>query len=320
LIRLILSTIILSTLLFASSIKPSKSIKLEGTAQDMVYKDNSLIISTNEGKIFNYNIKDENLSHITTIPKIKDFMGDEINAKIFSVDYMDGRYLFLSDSGKGGFSNLWIKEDGKPKLILSADDKLTIIKARFIDKDHALLGLLSNEALLLDIPRKKILYRVQLEPSKFSDFALNEDRSKAVFSCESGVLSVIDTKNGHLIKKLKGVNKDNVYKVAFRKDIISGAGKDKRGSIYHLDSGNGDFFQGNFMIYATAISPELKKVAFVMDENNDISIYDLQNKNKLATLHGQKGSMTVLIFKDEGTLFSAGDDNVVNIWKLKEKK
>ena len=319
-IRVILSTIILSTFLFASSIKPSKSIKLEGTAQDMVYKDNSLIISTNEGKIFNYNIKDENLSHITTLPKIKDFMGDEINAKIFSVDYMDGRYLFLSDSGKGGFSNLWIKEDGKPKLILNADDKLTIIKARIIDKDHALLGLLSNEALLLEIPTKKVIYKVQLEPSKFSDFALNEDRSKAVFSCESGVLSVIDTKNGHLIKNLKGVNKDNVYKVAFRKDIISGAGKDKRGSIYHLDSGNGDFFQGKFMIFATALSPDLKKVAFVMDENNDISVYDLQNKNRLATLHGQKGSMSVLIFKDEDTLFSAGDDDEVNIWNLKEKK
>jgi len=126
--------------------------------------------------------------------------------------------------------------------------------------------------------------------------------------------------NNEILKNLKGVNKDNVYKVAFRKDIISGAGKDKRGSIYHLDSGNGDFFQGKFMIFATALSPDLKKVAFVMDENNDISVYDLQNKNKLATLHGQKGSMSVLIFKDEDTLFSAGDDDEVNIWNLKEKK
>lgn len=316
-IRAVFGTIIFSTILFALSIKPSQSIKVEGNVQDMVYVDNSLIISTNAGKIFNYNLEDNNLSKVVTLPKIKDFMGDEIDANIFSVDYMDGRYLILSDSGKGGYSNLWIKEGDKPKLILNSDDKLSIIKVRFIDKDHALLGLLSNEALLLDIPHKKIIYRVQLEPSKFSDFALNEDRSKAVFSCESGVLSVIDTKNGHLIKKLKGVNKDNVYKVAFRKGIISGAGKDKRGSIYRLESGKGDFFQGSFMIYATALSPRLKKVAFVMDENNDISVYDLQNKNKIATLHGQKGSISVLIFKDKDTLFSAGDDNEVNIWKLK---
>ena len=295
-IRVVFGIFIFSTLLFALSIKPSQSIKVEGNVQDMVYVDNSLIVSTNEGKIFNYNLKDKNLSKVVTLPKIKDFMGDDIDANIFSVDYMDGRYLILSDSGKGGYSNLWIKDEGKPKLILNSDDRLSIIKARFIDKDHVLLGLLSNEALLLDIPHKKIIYRVQLEPSKFSDFALNEDRSKAVFACESGVLSVIDTKTGHLIKKLKGVNKDNVYKVAFKKDIICGGGKDKRGSIYHLKSGKGDFFQGDFMIYATGLSGDTKRVAFAMDENNDISVYDLQIKNKIATLHVQIGSPNTIIF------------------------
>jgi len=31
--------------------------------------------------------------------KLKDFMGDIIDTRVASVDYLDGRYLLLSDSG-----------------------------------------------------------------------------------------------------------------------------------------------------------------------------------------------------------------------------
>jgi WD40 repeat protein len=308
---------LLVTISFATIIKPNMQIKVEGNAQDIILQNDDLIIATDAGVVIRYDVNDKKVVKKIKIPTIKDFMGDTINAKIFSVDYIDGRYMFLSDSGQGGYSNLWIHENNQTTKIISHEYKGAIIKARLIDKDHVLLGFLGNEAVLYDLKNKKNIYKTQLDPSKFSDFALNEDKTKAAYGCESGAITVIDVKTGKVLKKLEGINKDNVYKVAFNKDIITGAGQDRRGSFYDLRSGKGDFFEGSFLIYATALSPSSKKAAFAMDENNDITIYDLSTKTELNKLHGQKSTLNSIIFKDEDTIFSASDDDTVMMWKLK---
>jgi len=298
------------------TITPTSTIEVNGTVKDMVLDGDNLIIATDNGHIEVYDtIKKEKIKQIN-IPNVKDFMGDEIPARIMSTDTIDGKYLLLSDSGKGGYSNLFIYDNNLTQ-ILSPNDKEAIIKARFIDKEHILLGYLSNEVALLDLTTKKEKYRVQLSESKFSDFALNEDKSQVIFSCESGILNLVDVKSGKIIKKLKGQNVDNVYRVDFKKDTISGAGQDRRGSIYDVSTGKGSYIAGDFLIYSTALSPSAKKVAFSMDEKNNISIYNTLSKSKIALLKGQKSTLSVIIFKDENQLFSASDDSTIMVWNLK---
>jgi len=297
-------------------ITPTSTIEVNGTVKDMVLDGDNLVIATDNGHIEVYDtIKKEKIKQIN-IPNIKDFMGDEVPARVMSTDTIDGKYLLLSDSGKGGYSNLFIYDNNLTQ-ILSPNDKKAIIKARFIDKEHILLGYLSNEVSLLDLRTKKERYKVQLSESKFSDFALNEDKSQVVFSCESGVLNVVDVKSGKIIKKLKGQNVDNVYRVDFKKDTVTGAGQDRRGSIYDVSTGKGTYIAGNFLIYSTALSPSAKKVAFAMDENNNITIYNTITKSKIALLKGQKSTLNVIIFKDENRLFSASDDSTIMVWNLK---
>jgi WD40 repeat protein len=285
-------------------------------AKDLVIYGNDLIIGTDNGKMQVYDYVKKSFVMETGLPTIKDFMGETIPARISSVDRSGGRYLMVSDSGEGGYSNMWIYENNQTVQIISPKDKEPIIKARFIDKDHILLGFLSDEMALYDLKTKKEIYRVQLSESKFSDFALNEKKDKAVVACESGVLTVIDTKTGKTIRELSGLNVDNVYRVSFRNGLISAAGQDRRGAIYHLDSGKGYYIQGTFLIYATALSPSAKKVAFAMDEHNDISIYSTSTKEKKAILSGQKSTLNVIVFKDENILFSGSNDNTVMMWKI----
>jgi WD40 repeat protein len=301
----------------AGDIVPSQEIVVKGTAKDIMIKDDMLIIATDSGMVQIYDTVKKKFIQEIGLPKIKDFMGDEIPARIHSVDFIDGRFLLLSDSGKGGYANLWLHENNTTTQLLFPKDKKAIVKARFIDKGHILFGYLGNEAALYDIATKKELYHVSLSPSKFSDFALNEDKTRAVFSCESGVLNVIDTKTGKIVKVLEGTNLDNVYKVDFKQGIISGAGQDRRGSLYDVKSGKGDFLQGKFLIYATGLSPSANKVAFAMDEQNNIWIYNRSTKSKIALLKGQKSTLNAIIFQDEDTIFSASDDNTVMMWKLK---
>jgi len=310
---------ILSLWLWATPVlNPVESIEINGTAKDMVLDGDHLVIATDMGHIEVYDsVKKEKIKEIS-IPDVKDFMGDIMPARVMSTDTIRGKYLLLSDSGKGGYSNLYIYDDNLTQL-LSADDKKAIIKARFIDASHILLGYLSNEVALLDIKSKKELYRVQLSESKFSDFALNEDKTQAVFSCESGILSVVETKTGKVLKELKGQNLDNVYKVDFKNGMVSGAGQDQRASLYDVASGKGDYIKGHFLIYATALSPSAQKAAFAMDEKNNISVYNTLTKSKIALLKGQKSTLNVIIFKDENRLFSASDDNTVMVWDLNQK-
>lgn len=297
-------------------LKPIDTIEINGTAKDMVLRDNHLVVATDEGHIEIFDI-DKNNSKIKeiSIPDVKDFMGDIIPARVMSSDSIEQKYLILSDSGKGGYSNLYIYDNNLTQL-LTAKDKRAIIKARFIDKEHILLGYLSNEVALFDIKSKKEIYRVQLSESKFSDFALNEDRTQVVFSCESGVLNLVDVKSGKILKELKGQNVDNVYRVAFKNGTISGAGQDQRGSIYDVKSGKGSYIKGSFLIYSTALSPKADRVAFAMDEKNNISIYNSTTKSKIALLKGQKSTLNVIIFRDENSIYSASDDSTIMVWKL----
>ena len=302
----------------AQTFVPVGSIEINGTVKDMVLHGDDLVIATDMGHIEVYDIlKKEKIKEIS-IPDVKDFMGDVMPARVMSTDTLNGTYLLLSDSGKGGYSNLYVYDSNLSQL-LSADDKEAIVKARFIDGTHILLGYLSNEVALLDIKSKKELYRVQLSESKFSDFALNEDKTQVVFSCESGVLNVVDIQTGKMLKELKGQNVDNVYRVDFKKGMVSGAGQDQRGSLYDVASGEGDYIKGSFLIYGTALSPSASKVAFAMDEKNNISVYNTSNKSKIALLKGQKSTLNVILFKDENRLFSASDDNTIMVWDLNKK-
>ena len=294
---------------------PVETIEVNGTAKDMVLSDGHLVIATDMGHIEVYDTANRQKIKEISIPDVKDFMGDIMPARVMSTDVIGEKYLLLSDSGKGGYSNLFFY-DGSLKQLLSAEDREAIIKARFVDDSHILLGYLSNEVALLDIKSGKERYRVQLSESKFSDFALNEDKSQAVFSCESGVLNVVDVQSGKILRELKGLNVDNVYKVDFKKNTIAAAGQDRRGALYDVTTGKGSYIQGDFLIYATALSPSASKVAFTMDEQNNISIYRTSDKSKIALLKGQKSTLNVIIFKDENRLYTSSDDSTVMVWDL----
>ena len=314
--KILLTLFSLTLFMFAKNISPFATIKVDGGVKDMVLSKNKLIIGTDSGKLEVYNLKEKKITKKIQLPDIKDFMGDTIHTRVASVDFCEGRYAFLSDSGKGGYTNVWLHENNQTKKIISYEDKKTIIKLRFIDKDHLLFGFLGNEVSLYEISTKKYLYTKQLSESKFSDFAVNTDKTKAVFSNESGINFLIDVKNGKILKELKGQNVDNVYKIDFKKDYVSCAGQDRRGAYYNLLTGSNGYFKGNFLIYATALSPNEKRVAYAMDEDNSITIFNLSTKEKIAKLVGQKSTLNTIVFKDKNILFSASDDDNIMMWDL----
>ncbi len=313
--QLLLFYMTLMTALFGQNLSPLHEIKASGIVYDIVADDQYLYAGTGHGELQIFDHHTQQLIKTVTLPKIKDFMSDEIYPKVFSVDHLNGKYLLMSE-GKSGYRNLYIHENNVTNKIISIQDRQAIAKARFIDDQHVLLGTLGNEIILYNFIDKKEIYRFQISQSKFSDFALNTAKDTAVVGCESGEISVIDVQKGKVTQTLKGENLDNTYKVAIRNRVVTGAGQDRRGSYYKLPSGEGGYFEGSFLIYATALSPSGVKAAYAINEANEIAIFDLQNHQQIALLKGQKSTLNTIIFLGEKILFSASSDPTIMVWKL----
>lgn len=306
---------VITSLLFSAELSPRSIIQAGGNVQQIALVDGKIIAGTSVGTLEMYKLSDATKLSTITFPNIKDFTGDEVAPKIFSVDMIDNTLLAVVQASSGA-RELYLVEEGKPQLLIDSKANLFISKAKFVDKNRILVALLSNELLLWDVKNKKEIYRIQPNPSHFSDFALNENRTMVASSCESGEITLFEALSGKIIKVLKGGNVDNVYKVDFKKDVVLCAGQDRRGIVYNVQNGSYERFDGSFLIYAGALSPSLKWGAFAFNEQNDIVLFDLLTKSKAHTLKGQRSTLNTIVFASEKELVSSSDDQFIMIWRL----
>ncbi len=314
--KIVLLTFVLITVLMARDITPEKEIRMQGNVMDMTIYGKFLYVGTNEGTLNVYDMENEKFIEKIQLKKIHDFMGDLMNPKVYSVDLIGDKKLLLAEGEKGA-RELYINENNNTTKIISGKAKLMMQKAKFVDENHIFLGLLSNEIILYDIKAKKSLYLIQLSQSKFSDFALNEDKTQAVIACESGINYLVNVKDGKLIKELKGGNKDNVFKVSFKNGKLSAAGQDRIGAVYDVNGDDIQMFHAPFLIYATGLNSDASQAAYAFGIDNEIAIFNLTTNAKVYNLKGQKSTLNSIIFYDKETLYSGSDDKFIMKWSLK---
>lgn len=314
--RFFISLFFLSSLLFAD-ISPRLMIQASGNVQNIVIHGQNIVAGTSVGTLEVYKISDASLVKKITFEPIKDFTGETIAPKIFSVDALEGADTYLSViQASSGARKLVLIEKGIMRELISEKENLFINKAKFIDSNRILIALMSNELILVDTKSAQKRYQVQINPSHFSDFALNESKSLVASSCESGEITVSDVSTGKMLYVLSGGNVDNVYKVDFKNQKILCAGQDRRGIIYDTQSKSYERFDGSFLIYAGALSPSANLGAFAFNEQNDIVIFDVISKAKKHTLKGQKSTLNTIVFVNEKELVSGSDDQFILIWRL----
>ena len=72
------------------------------------------------------------------------------------------------------------------------------------------------------------------------------------------------------------------------------------------------------MVYAGALDEKAKKAAISLNEYNDVLVFDVDTKEELFILKGNKALITSILFLDENSLVVASDDKKVNIYNLKK--
>jgi len=314
-LRIILISLLFFIYLQAEILTPTFIYEGSGGVTDLVYKDAKLYAATAEGAVDIYDTKEQKRIQTIKVPNIKDFVGDEVASKVYSVDIVNDKIMIVSQ-GKKGYRRVHIYENDTLTEVISTEQAYTIAKAKFIDENRLVIALLSDELILYDIKNAKELYRVQVSGSKFSNFALNEKKDALVLVDESGEVELIRVKDGKILKHFKGQNVDNVFQLDYKNGIIITAGQDRRTAIYSKDGAVAYYKEGSFLIYSAALSPSGKIGGYASDEHNNVTLFDTQSKADIAKLGSHKATLTSILFINEKELFTASDDSHINYWKL----
>lgn len=301
--------------IFAKDLTPNYSLIASGAVTDLVLKEDKLFVATSASSVDIFDINSKEKIDSIKMPKIKDFMQDIIDSKIYSVDVLENNILILSQGQKGG-RNIDIYKDGKIENIIKDKDRLFIARAKFLDENHIIYALLSNQIYLYDIKNKKVLNEIQVSQSKFSHFKLNEDKSKILIADESGILTMIDSKNFEIIKTFRNQNLDNVFQVDIKNNLILTAGQDRRAAIYSMNEKNNYYKEFSFLIYSVGLSPSGNLAGVASDEENNVTIFNTNTKENLYKLTENKSTLSNILFINENEIFVSSDDKKINYYKI----
>ena len=316
--RIILITVFFFSSLFAQTLlQPAYVYKTsKGLATDIVYVKNRLYVATDTGRVDIFNTKTKKEIKHLQLSKIKDFMGDDIDSKIFTIDMYKGVLLLLSQDN-GGYSRVHFYENNTLYQVISQADKLNIIKAKFIDNENILLALISNDIISYNVKTKKINWDTQASMSKFSNFALNNNRDEVAVADESGDVHVLSVKSGKILKTLIGQNVDNLFAVDFKGDIVLTGGQDRRAAVFNLKSGDAYYKSSTFFIYGVGLSPSGKIGAYSCDIHNNIELFNTLTRAPLGKYKATKAVVNTIYFINEKEFFVDSNSADVNYYKIK---
>ncbi len=311
--------------LFAKDLKPSFVYEATGPVTDIVSKNSKIYVANAYSSVDIFDLKTKKLLQKIKVPKIKDFMGDIIDAKIYNVDVYKNKVLLTAQASQG-FREVHIYENGKITTPITIKRRMFISKAKFVDENTIIFSLLGNEMYLYDLKKKQDIWKINVRSeaeefnSTFADFTLNKSKTEAVIADESGDLKIVNIKKGKVIKTLADQNLDKVFKVDWKKDKIITAGQDGRCVVYNLKDCSSYILREEhwFLIYGAGLSPNADLGAFSSDENNNVTVFNTNTKNKLFKLTQNLMTLSSILFISENEIFVTTDSNKFNYYNLKQ--
>jgi len=297
--------------------RPTKVFLASGNVQSIIFKNEKLYAGCDNGIVDIFDVKTKKSLKTIKLPKIKDFVGESIEAKIYSIDVFDDAILIVSQ-GEKGFRNLYLYANGNLQKVLGERQEMFIQKANFLSHERVIFALLSNQIGAFDMKSRKFLYLTQLSGSYFAHFALSEDKKTIAATDESGVVRIVNTLNSQIMKEFNPINLDKVYQLDYKKGNILTAGQDRKAVFFKGNTYYGLNF--DFLLYSCALSEDSLRGAIAYNEKNEVLVFDTTSRKYLYNLIGQEATMTQILFSSPNEVFVSSDSKKINYFKLGEKK
>lgn len=299
----------------AAKLTPIYTLKVDGDIIDMIVNSAKIYATTDSGSMDIFDVATQKLEKVIKFKKIKDFLGDLSDVKVYSVDKDKDRLLFVTQ-GEKGYSRVYLYQKGVNKLLIGEDKQMPIMKAKFLSKNKIIFATLSSQVAVYDIKNKKIIYNKQISESKFSTFVLNKMKTRLLLADESGDTKLVDVNDGSIKKIFKGKNLDNIYQIDYKNHVIATAGKDRRCAVYWDNSPKSYYKSSNFLIYSVGLSPLGKLCAYESDDKNNIIVFETESGEELYRLTGNKSPISNIVFINVNTLLTT-NKNKIKLWRLK---
>lgn len=288
-------------------------LKLPANVNALKLVGGDLLIGLDNAELYWYFTQNKKLQKITQLDKIKNFYEENLSPRIYSIDYLNGAVLILSEGSFGG-KRLYIYKD---KQLISYDlHSDGVKKALFLDDDTILLALLGSNIELFDLKTKKIAKNFVFSNSSLSDVVLNETKTQLVAGFESGEIILFDVKNWQKIKSYKNAHKDNIYQLDYKNQIITSCSTDRKLAI--IKNNQEKSIERDFLIYTCALSKDGAIAAFGDNEKNIIELIDVHNLKTIKQFQNQDFLLEYLIFLNKHEFISAGYENKIIFWSIDE--
>lgn len=283
--KLLVVSLCLLALSFGRELTPKVSIDTKYEVVSINVQNKNLFVSTTQGALLVYDIADLDSIKLTqkiVLPPYEDFFGNSYKPKIYnSATNANGDILIVSANAQAT-RDLSLYKNGSLELVIN--DK-NIAKAVWFSPTQVLIGFLSHEVGLFDFQRNSFVFQTHITQASFSDMFYNNKDEILYTTGESGVIYVINPRDGAILNKFSNFNKDKVFCLAFGGGKLVSAGNDRLVGIYNLISGKelGGFesVRSDFLVYSVGISEDGQRIAYMGDERGNVYVLDSVNKQRV---------------------------------------
>lgn len=242
---------------------------------------------------------------------------------IYCMHFLGEQNRLLIGQGSGGVHVVHLTENKEERLLKLHDQAVFGILS---SSKHHLIFTLGGDGVLcvLDDQSFEVIQRIRLSEKKLRAIVINKNQDRIYVGCGDGSIVELSLPSLKISHRFQAHGIDfSVNALSFSPDeikLLSGS-RDAHLNVFQLD--NYELISSipahNFAIYDIAFDPTGNYFA-TASRDKSVKIWDYNSFSVLERLEGNDGkghinSVNKLLWLEDGTLLSAGDDRAVQSWK-----
>jgi WD40 repeat protein len=303
-----------SLTIYAKTIHPITTIEVSGLVSDFVEDAGYLYVATDAGVVDIIDLSSQKIIKQIKLAPLQISTGEYVALRIHSIDRFQGRTLLVT-SGISAYRNVWIDDGKELKKIIDEKKHMMPKSALFTSEGKIVFGTFGSDISLYDTEENFKLYDRHISESTMGGMVLSQDKKKMVISDESGTVRLIDAESSEVEKVFSSEHVDNIYRVAYSNGIIVTAGQDRRVGIYP-ENKKAYHIKSDFLVYSVGLSPSGATGIYSSGTEHHLQLFNTENGEKKDILIGHFATPNKIMFINENSLISSGDENRIFFWKI----
>ena len=312
--RTVLIWLLLLPALYAKDISPITTIETSGLVSDFVEDRGFLYVATDAGIVDIIDLSRQKIIKQIKFAPLQTAKGDTVPARVDCIDRFNGKTLMVT-SDINAYRNVWIDDGKELKKIIDSKQKMMPKNAYFSTNNKIVFGSFGSDVTLYDNEEQATLYESHISESTMGGMILSADKKKIIAADESGTVRLIEVNTSKVLKTFSSEHVDNIYHVAYANHTLITAGQDRRVGVYR-ENAKAYHIKSDFLVYAVGLSPSGETALYSSGFGHDLQLFNTRTGNKGDRLTGHYATPNKILFINETSVISSGDEARIFFWKL----